>query len=111
MSLPEALSAMQAKRRVAAGSFRKLLSKVFRIPGRGRRGVGVRFFYPRQGYGQISEAYAKAAYDNIHLHGGMGFTWEHDAHLYYRRARASEMLYGSPGHHRAELARALGVSR
>jgi alkylation response protein AidB-like acyl-CoA dehydrogenase len=56
-----------------------------------------------------SEAYRKAAYENIHLHGGMGFTWEHDAHLYHRRAQATEMLFGDPLHHRAALARHLDV--
>lgn len=54
---PEALSAVQAKRRVSAGSFTKLLKKIFRMPGKG----GARFFYPRHGFGQISEAYANAA--------------------------------------------------
>jgi alkylation response protein AidB-like acyl-CoA dehydrogenase len=34
------------------------------------------------------------------VHGGIGFTWEHDAHLYYRRARSSEVMLGSPTHHR-----------
>jgi alkylation response protein AidB-like acyl-CoA dehydrogenase len=56
-----------------------------------------------------SEAFEKAAYECIHLHGGMGFTWEHDAHLYYRRARADRVLLGDPGAHRAELARSLGL--
>ena len=41
------------------------------------------------------EAFEKAAYECIHLHGGMGFTWEHDAHLYYRRARADRVLFGT----------------
>ena len=56
-----------------------------------------------------SEAFEKAAYECIHLHGGMGFTWEHDAHLYYRRARADRVLFGEPAEHRAELARSLGL--
>ena len=60
---PEALSEVQAKRRVSAGSFLKLLRKVFRMPGGGRRGMGARFYYPRQGFGQISDAYAAAAAD------------------------------------------------
>lgn len=58
-----------------------------------------------------SEAYRKAAYENIHLHGGMGFTWEHDAHLYYRRAQATEVLFGDPVHHRAALAQHLELTR
>ncbi|ONH28085.1 hypothetical protein BL253_20705 [Pseudofrankia asymbiotica] len=52
-----------------------------------------------------SEAYAQAAYDALHIHGGLGFTWEHRAHLYYRRAKSDELLFGSPGTHRARLAR------
>src|SRR5262249_32722520 len=36
-----------------------------------------------------SEAYFHVAAENIQVHGGIGFTWEHDAHLYYRRAKSS----------------------
>ena len=50
-----------------------------------------------------SEAYFHVAAENIQIHGGIGFTWEHDAHLYYRRATSSEVMLGSPTHHR-ELA-------
>jgi protoporphyrinogen oxidase len=58
---PQALSAIQARRRVAAGSFGKLLRKVLSaVPGFKPPGSG-RFFYPRRGFGQISEAYADAA--------------------------------------------------
>ena len=39
----------------------------------------------------------------IHLFGGVGFTWEHDAHLYYRRAWSAERLAGGPQAHRAAL--------
>ena len=55
------ISAIQAHRRVSAGSFGKLLRKVLtQVPGLKKKGSG-RFFYPRQGFGQISEAYAQAA--------------------------------------------------
>jgi protoporphyrinogen oxidase len=58
---PEELSGIQARRRVSAGSFGKLVRKVLTaIPGLKPKGSG-RFFYPRQGFGQISEAYAAAA--------------------------------------------------
>jgi alkylation response protein AidB-like acyl-CoA dehydrogenase len=43
-----------------------------------------------------AEAYSRAASENIQIHGGIGFTWEHDAHLYYRRARSNEALFGTP---------------
>jgi alkylation response protein AidB-like acyl-CoA dehydrogenase len=48
---------------------------------------------------RCSDAYFRVAAENIQIHGGIGFTWEHDAHLYYRRAKASEMMLGSPTHH------------
>ena len=54
-----------------------------------------------------SEAFANAATEMIQIHGGIGFTWEHDAHLYYRRAKSSEQFLGSPAEHRDELARHL----
>jgi len=56
-----------------------------------------------------AETFAQMATENIHIHGGMGFTWEHDAHLYYRRAKASEVLLGGPRHARALLLESLGV--
>jgi alkylation response protein AidB-like acyl-CoA dehydrogenase len=57
-----------------------------------------------------AEAYDRAARECIHLHGGMGFTWEHDAHLYLRRARTSQTLLGDPIAHRAALAAELGIA-
>jgi len=55
-----------------------------------------------------SDAYLHVANRNIQIHGGMGFTWEHSAHLYFKRAKASEVLFGSPGFHRERMANALG---
>ena len=43
------------------------------------------------------EAYTWVTAQTVQLHGGIGFTWEHDAHLYFKRARASALLLGSPG--------------
>jgi protoporphyrinogen oxidase len=58
---PGTLSGIQARRRVSAGSFGKLIKKVLTaIPGLKPPGAG-RFFYPRKGFGQISEAFAAAA--------------------------------------------------
>jgi alkylation response protein AidB-like acyl-CoA dehydrogenase len=51
-----------------------------------------------------SEAYFFCAAESIQIHGGIGFTWEHDAHLYYRRAKSSESLLGDGPHHRARFA-------
>lgn len=56
-----------------------------------------------------SEAYEKAAGDTIQIHGGIGFTWEHDAHLYLKRAKSSALLFGDPRYHRAVLASRLGI--
>jgi alkylation response protein AidB-like acyl-CoA dehydrogenase len=57
-----------------------------------------------------SEAYFECAAENIQVHGGIGFTWEHDAHLYFKRAKTDELLFGSPAHHRAILAERLGLT-
>lgn len=56
-----------------------------------------------------SEAYFQAAADNIQIHGGMGFTWEHCAHLYFKRAKSSSLLFGDPVHHREKLAEQIGL--
>ncbi|MDP9998458.1 acyl-CoA dehydrogenase family protein [Pseudarthrobacter sulfonivorans] len=56
-----------------------------------------------------ADAYVKAAYDNIQIHGGIGFTWEHTAHLYFRRAKANELLFGTPDHHRERAAQLMGL--
>lgn len=52
-----------------------------------------------------SEAYARVAAATVHLHGAVGFTWDADPHLYYRRARSSQLLFGDPAFHRERLAR------
>ncbi|MFC9502134.1 acyl-CoA dehydrogenase family protein [Streptomyces sp. NPDC057002] len=56
-----------------------------------------------------SEAFTRVAGDNIQVHGGIGFTWEHPAHLYLKRAKSSEVLLGTPSHHRELLAARLGI--
>ncbi len=56
-----------------------------------------------------SEAYCHAAVETIQIHGGIGFTWEHPAHLYFRRAKSSEMLLGTPTYHRERLLEELGL--
>jgi alkylation response protein AidB-like acyl-CoA dehydrogenase len=56
-----------------------------------------------------SDAYFDVAAENVHVHGGIGFTWEHDAHLYYRRAKASQVMLGDAPYHRELLAQRLGV--
>ena len=56
-----------------------------------------------------SEAYFHAAAENIQIHGGIGFTWEHPAHLYCKRAKSSELLFGDPTYHRELLAQRIGI--
>jgi len=56
-----------------------------------------------------SEAFTHAAKENIQIHGGIGYTWEHDAHLYLKRAKSSELLFGTPVRHRARLADLVGI--
>jgi alkylation response protein AidB-like acyl-CoA dehydrogenase len=47
--------------------------------------------------------------DGIQLLGGIGYTWEHDAHLYVKRAKAGEGLFGSSAAHRARVADLIGM--
>jgi len=56
-----------------------------------------------------STAYFHIAAESIQLHGGIGFTWEHPAHLYFKRAKGSEILLGSPAYHRERIAQRLGL--
>jgi alkylation response protein AidB-like acyl-CoA dehydrogenase len=52
-----------------------------------------------------SDAYREVGNRGIQVHGGMGFTWENDLHLYYRRAKASEIAFGDAAYHRERIAR------
>jgi alkylation response protein AidB-like acyl-CoA dehydrogenase len=56
-----------------------------------------------------SEAFLQASMDTIQVHGGIGFTWDHPAHLYLKRAKADQILLGDPIIHRQRLADALGL--
>jgi alkylation response protein AidB-like acyl-CoA dehydrogenase len=56
-----------------------------------------------------SEAFLRAATENLHIHGGIGFTWEHDAHLYLKRAKSTDALFGDAASQRARLAERLGI--
>jgi len=55
------------------------------------------------------DAFFHAAADNIQIHGGIGFTWEHPAHLYFKRAKTNQLLLGSSSHHRALVADIVGI--
>jgi alkylation response protein AidB-like acyl-CoA dehydrogenase len=56
-----------------------------------------------------SPAFFRVAARTIQVHGGIGFTWEHDAHLYYKRAKSSELLFADPHDRRTRLADLLGI--
>lgn len=56
-----------------------------------------------------SQTYSHVADEALHIHGGIGFTWEHDSHLYYRRAKSAELLFGNPDQHRDRLATMAGL--
>ena len=56
-----------------------------------------------------SDACSWVAGETIQVHGGIGFTWEHDAHLYFKRAKASELLLGDPAHHRELMLQRIGI--
>lgn len=56
-----------------------------------------------------SDAYFQCAAEAIQIHGGVGFTWEYDVHLHFKRARSSEQLLGDPPYHRERVAREIGL--
>ena len=56
-----------------------------------------------------SEAYFQVAAETIQVHGGIGFTWEHDAHLYFRRAKSSQLMLGDEHYHRERFAALTGI--
>ncbi len=51
-----------------------------------------------------SDASREVANRGVQVHGGIGFTWEHDLQLYYKRSKASEILFGDASYHRARMA-------
>jgi alkylation response protein AidB-like acyl-CoA dehydrogenase len=56
-----------------------------------------------------SQAYFHVAAETIQVHGGIGFTWEHDAHLYFRRAKSSQLFLGDEHYHRERFAALTGI--
>ncbi|GAA0795920.1 acyl-CoA dehydrogenase family protein [Marinobacterium sediminicola] len=54
-----------------------------------------------------SDAYFRNAGEALQMHGGVGFTWEYDVHLYFKRAKASELMLGTASEHRETLAKLL----
>ena len=58
-----------------------------------------------------ADAYRRVAQSGIQIHGGIGFTWEHDMHLFFKRAKANEVAYGDATFHRERIARLLHERR
>jgi alkylation response protein AidB-like acyl-CoA dehydrogenase len=56
-----------------------------------------------------SDAFFSCAADAIQVHGGVGFTWEYDCHLYFKRAKSTESFLGDPVWHREQVARRIGI--
>jgi alkylation response protein AidB-like acyl-CoA dehydrogenase len=50
-----------------------------------------------------SQAFAAVASDALHVHGGIGFTWEHPSHLYFRRAKSTALMFGTAAQHQERL--------
>ncbi len=58
---------------------------------------------------QAADTFVLCAGSAIQIHGGIAFTWEHDLHLYFRRAKPTEALFGGSARHRALLADRAGL--
>ena len=56
-----------------------------------------------------SDAGWRVCASSLQVHGGIGFTWEHDAHLYFKRAKSSEIFLGDATYHRELLAQRIGI--
>ncbi|MCH2187902.1 acyl-CoA/acyl-ACP dehydrogenase [Myxococcota bacterium] len=56
-----------------------------------------------------SDTYFQCASESLQIHGGVGFTWEYDVHLHFKRAKATETLLGDPAWHREQVARFIGL--
>ena len=55
----------------------------------------------------VCETYLQTSLETIQLHGGIGFTWENDTHLWFKRAKSSEVLFGTPAEHRERMMAAI----
>jgi len=56
-----------------------------------------------------SDIYKHVTFDGVQIHGGIGFTWDHDMHLYLKRAKTAEVAYGDSNYHREKLAQLLNM--
>jgi alkylation response protein AidB-like acyl-CoA dehydrogenase len=56
-----------------------------------------------------SDVYKQATFEGVQIHGGIGFTWDHDMHLYLKRAKSSEVAWGDASYHREKVAQLLNM--
>ena len=56
-----------------------------------------------------SDAYFRCAADSLQIHGGVGFTWEYDVHIHFKRAKSTETFLGDATHHREIVAQQMGL--
>jgi alkylation response protein AidB-like acyl-CoA dehydrogenase len=56
-----------------------------------------------------SDSYKHTAFEGVQIHGGIGFTWDHDMHLYFKRAKSSEVAWGDADYHRERIAKLLSI--
>jgi len=56
-----------------------------------------------------SDSYKHAAFEGVQVHGGIGFTWDHDMHLYFKRAKSGQVTFGDADYHRERVAQLLDV--
>ncbi len=65
---------------------------------------------PRSRNACAAEAYLQTAIHAVQMHGGIGFTWDNDTHLWFKRAKSSEILFGDANQHRELMMQALEAS-
>jgi alkylation response protein AidB-like acyl-CoA dehydrogenase len=58
-----------------------------------------------------SEAYLQTAIHAVQMHGGIGFTWDNDTHLWFKRAKSSEILFGDANQHREKMMQHMGDAK
>ncbi|MFE3826856.1 acyl-CoA dehydrogenase family protein [Streptomyces sp. NPDC059092] len=97
--LADVLVALEAARSVSAYATACVATASPRLPEAASAAAAV-----------CSETFLLATAEYVQFHGGIGFTWEHPAHLYVRRARGAEVLFGTADQHRARLAGLIGLS-
>jgi alkylation response protein AidB-like acyl-CoA dehydrogenase len=56
-----------------------------------------------------SDSYKHITFEGVQIHGGIGFTWDHDMHLYFKRAKSSEVTFGDAVYHREKVAQLINM--